>query len=222
MDTLESLQRDRDHLRARLKYETTRRRRAEAEARLCSLTGLLNLRGFREKVERAFSRWHRNRREYPSEIAGWLVIQLDLKNFKGANKRFGQAGANRALEDFVRLLTSIVRESDTVAMGRTGGDEFYVLIRNVDMGQASAILDRLEKILNAYSYFDTRVGRTTMVSWPVRAHIAAVWLAPDAEARTMSDLEAFADLALHWCKSERRRLRCGVALIHGSTRERLR
>jgi diguanylate cyclase (GGDEF)-like protein len=83
------------------------------------LTGLLNRRGFAERVRFALSNSRRQ------NLSG-VLIHLDIDDFKQINDNYGHPAGDEALKVVARLLTSRVRETDAVA--RMGGDEFSVLL----------------------------------------------------------------------------------------------
>ena len=87
------------------------------------LTQLPNRGLFHDRLQLALARARRNE----TELA---VVYLDLNKFKAVNDAFGHAMGDLLLEKFARRLEQCVRESDTVA--RVGGDEFVVLLENID------------------------------------------------------------------------------------------
>jgi diguanylate cyclase (GGDEF)-like protein len=89
-----------------------------------------------------------NRRAFDDDLAalpvGGTLIVLDLDHFKGANDQHGHSAGDNVLRDFGALLTSCVRETDTVT--RLGGDEFALFLPTHDSEQAAnAVLQRLRE-----------------------------------------------------------------------------
>jgi diguanylate cyclase (GGDEF)-like protein len=97
------------------------------------LTGLPNRALLADRLAQALARSGRNENN-----VGFLYIDLD--DFKPINDSLGHKAGDQALVEVARRLLSIVRESDTLA--RTGGDEFVVLLGELEgdyaMAQASA------------------------------------------------------------------------------------
>lgn len=58
------------------------------------------------------------------------LIRVDLDNFKHVNDMFGHRGGDSLLREVARRLRSAVRAADSVA--RMGGDEFAILLHEVD------------------------------------------------------------------------------------------
>lgn len=75
------------------------------------------------------------------------VLFMDVNGFKAVNDSLGHAVGDKLLQEVGRRLRASVRESDTV--GRYGGDEFVVVLSEVD--QAVNAARHAEKILEALS-----------------------------------------------------------------------
>jgi diguanylate cyclase (GGDEF)-like protein/PAS domain S-box-containing protein len=88
-----------------------------------TLTGAANRRLLKLRAEKTLARARRE-----ESRAG--LIYLDLVRFKRINDTLGHAAGDRALTEAAERLRSVARESDTVA--RVGGDEFAVLLAEVD------------------------------------------------------------------------------------------
>jgi diguanylate cyclase (GGDEF)-like protein/PAS domain S-box-containing protein len=75
-----------------------------------------------------------------------VLMSLDLDHFKTVNDSLGHDIGDRLLSSAASRLTHILRRSDTIA--RTGGDEFVLLLAEVDFKDDSIIV--ANKILNAF------------------------------------------------------------------------
>jgi diguanylate cyclase (GGDEF)-like protein len=85
------------------------------------LTGILNKRTCEENVSEYLKKRDEN---YTCAL---MIIDVD--NFKNVNDRLGHHYGDELLKGFGSLLTHTFRSSDII--GRIGGDEFMVLLRNV-------------------------------------------------------------------------------------------
>jgi diguanylate cyclase (GGDEF)-like protein/PAS domain S-box-containing protein len=94
-----------------------------------ALTGLPNRMLFYDRLTQALSLARRDDR-------GLAVLFMDLDQFKLVNDTLGHAAGDRLLIEIARRLQQSVRDSDTVA--RVGGDEFTLLLRNIDEGADAA------------------------------------------------------------------------------------
>lgn len=122
---------------------TERKKNLEQMAYLAhydSLTGLPNRTLFMQRLEHALDIAERPGRSLE-------LLFLDLDHFKQINDTLGHAAGDMVLQETARRLQSTLRESDTVA--RLAGDEFVVLVENVDEPQRGGII--AEKILAAFT-----------------------------------------------------------------------
>ncbi len=101
--------------------------RLEALATTDPLTALPNHRAMVAALDREFAR----ARRYPCSFA---VLFVDIDHFKRLNDRYGHASGDTALGEFAHVMSASVRSTDTV--GRWGGEEFVILLPEVDAGTA--------------------------------------------------------------------------------------
>ena len=88
-----------------------------------SLTGLANRKRFEEELALGLARARRKQ----TSVA---VLFLDLNNFKRVNDTLGHDVGDRLLERVADRLRTATRDTDIVA--RQGGDEFLVLVADID------------------------------------------------------------------------------------------
>ena len=92
-----------------------------------SLTGLPNRSLLHEHLHQAL-------RRAPRLGSGVAVVVCDLDGFKPVNDRLGHAAGDVVLVAVARRLQECLRDSDVVA--RVGGDEFLLLLENIDGPEA--------------------------------------------------------------------------------------
>ena len=107
-------------------------------ARTDTLTGLPNRRSFEELARREVARADRLR----SPLA---LAVIDLDDFKLINDQHGHAAGDRALCRFAATAVRIFRSVDVAA--RMGGDEFALLLPDVDAQSALLALHRFQSAL---------------------------------------------------------------------------
>ena len=104
------------------------------------LTALLNRRALDDELEQA---WQRLRREHRH----FALLALDLDRFKDVNDAYGHQAGDSLLQQVAQRLTAAARSMDTVA--RTGGEEFIVLVPQVELAGALAAAERLRASIMA-------------------------------------------------------------------------
>lgn len=162
------------------------------------LTGLLNRREFISSLTILRSYQARYGRLH-------ALLALDLDRFKQVNDAFGHAAGDQVLLQAGTRMRDALRTPDLVA--RMGGDEFCILIHEVESAQALAdIAGRVkEQLAGPYELAD---GQSVLCP----ASIGAVMLEP-ADGTGVEQLMAAADAAMYRAK----RSGCGVAFAGGGT-----
>jgi diguanylate cyclase (GGDEF)-like protein len=93
----------------------------------------------------------------------FTLILLNMDNFKGINGRFGLEAGDAALNEFGRLLKTMISDDDILS--RLGGDEFAIVTDNTDPDQVRStcvsLLNRLAGAINVgrfQMYLSVSVG----------------------------------------------------------------
>jgi len=129
--------------------ENARRfREARQLADLDSLTGLHNRRYFYETLGREVDRAQRYQRRLS------LVI-VDVDGFKEINDRIGHLAGDAVLAEIADRIRQVVRSADIPC--RVGGDEFAVIVPEVEVGQARQLVGRIQRAVSAQPI--ARAGR---------------------------------------------------------------
>ncbi|MGI8424377.1 MAG: EAL domain-containing protein [Chloroflexota bacterium] len=125
-----------------------------------AVTGLANRALFTDRLEHALSR-----RGSPEQLLALLF--LDLDDFKAINDFLGHQVGDEVLNQVGQRLQQSVRAADTVA--RFGGDEFAVLLEDVDRDTTTRTASRIFKALRAPVTVD---GRQVSVSASIGIAVA--------------------------------------------------
>ena len=104
-----------------------------------SLTGLANRTLFADRLEHALARTARGE----DEIG---VMFIDLDNFKNVNDSLGHSSGDLLLVEMAHRLGACLRPQDTLA--RFGGDEFVVLLEDIDVGGVVEAAERILREIN--------------------------------------------------------------------------
>ena len=150
------------------------RRRAELERRTQrdSLTDLLNKTAFRDKICAAMP-------AKPQQDKTDALLFLDLDNFKLINDTFGHVRGDAALLEASDALKRIFRNAD--AVGRFGGDEFCVFVRDITR---AALKERAEALLSELHKFIEHEGQRVEITTSIGIYL-------------FDGTEASYDVALH-------------------------
>lgn len=106
------------------------------------LTGLSNRRGFFAFTQQQMKHAKRNNERM-------AIFFADVDNLKAINDTYGHVTGDHALADAAQILRETFRDSDIIA--RMGGDEFAVVLGNVQDGSIAAVRERLAKRLEEYN-----------------------------------------------------------------------
>jgi diguanylate cyclase (GGDEF)-like protein len=174
-----------------------RARELERLALTDPLTGLFNRRAMDELARFELKRHAR----YPSPLA---IGYIDVDLFKRINTEFLLTGGDEVLKGLARLLSSCVREVDSV--GRVGGEEFLVIARETGLEGAAILAERIRSTVERTPI--RYHGRPISITVSVGFSVAEVGL--PAEHGEMTETAAS---ALAFAKSSGRN-RCEVRLVH--------
>lgn len=114
--------------------------RLEARADTDFLLDIPNRRGFERELNRSIAYVKRYR-------VSAALLMIDVDRLKPVNDRFGHAAGDHMLESVVALLSANIRQSDMI--GRLGGDEFGILLWNLDEADALMKAAALERMVDA-------------------------------------------------------------------------
>ena len=153
----------------------------QQKAQRDALTGLYNKEYAKELIKEALG--------VPGTVKALLV--LDMDGFKKINDNLGHLFGDAVISDMALTLAEVFDETDII--GRVGGDEFVVLIR--DAADRSLVVKRCEKLRNmlrrSFAYGD---GKELHVSGSV-----GIAMSPEY-GRRYEELFGFADAALYEAK----------------------
>ena len=120
-----------------------------------SLTGVANRRALLEMAQRDFSR----ARRYSTPLS---LLALDIDHFKRLNDLHGHAAGDLVLHECAKMWSAALREQDL--LGRTGGEEFCVILPETPAEVAIQIAERLCRSTARMSFPGLPEGVTVNVS----------------------------------------------------------
>jgi diguanylate cyclase (GGDEF)-like protein len=116
---------------------------AELNAEHDSLTAIFNRRRFDQDLDRLIAQAEREE----SQVA---LLMFDLDNFKPVNDLHGHVCGDEVLKKIAQSLSSQLRRNEVLY--RIGGDEFALLLNNVNDTEVSIIADRIVRLVESLSF----------------------------------------------------------------------
>ncbi|RMH59200.1 MAG: GGDEF domain-containing protein [Candidatus Hydrogenedentota bacterium] len=106
---------------------------------------------FKQRLDEECKRATLYEREVP-------LIMIDIDHFKGVNDTYGHSTGDEVLKKVAEIIHASLREVDFVS--RYGGEEFAVILPEIDFETAMMIAERLRSSVAQYDRFPT--GRVTI------------------------------------------------------------
>ena len=158
--------------------------RSRQEATTDGLTGLVNAREFRRRLDAAFAR--PDRRDVPLSL-----LLIDYDHFKSVNDQLGHQHGDLVLQMGARIVRATVRGQDVVA--RYGGDELAVIVHDANGAAAQRLAYRIVDAVHAAAV-------STIPSQHLTFSVGVASYPEDGF--TATELVAAADQALYLAKRE--------------------
>jgi diguanylate cyclase (GGDEF)-like protein len=140
---LEALAETNSHLRNKLLEAERRVVMANHLAYHDALTGLPNRRLLLDRLSQAIAQASRQKRRV-------ALVFFDVDGFKDINDTFGHACGDKVLQKVAQRLSACLRATDTAC--RYGGDEFIVMLPEVEGEVSAAIVEQKIRALLAAPY----------------------------------------------------------------------
>jgi diguanylate cyclase (GGDEF)-like protein/PAS domain S-box-containing protein len=109
------------------------------EATRDPLTGAYTRRFFEEVAEKEIQRSVRYNRPF-------CLAMIDADHFKNVNDTYGHAVGDKVLKELVATCEKVLRKTDIIC--RFGGEEFLILLLEIDLAVAQVVTDRLRAIIS--------------------------------------------------------------------------
>lgn len=146
-----------------------------------SMTGLYNHESAMEKINTYI------KQNGKTSLSALFIIDID--NFKSVNDRFGHRTGDTVIIDTAERISSCFTEYDII--GRIGGDEFLVLMKNID--SAWTATNKGAELINALQYECRRDGESIFLT-------ASIGIAIINDNVNVEDVYSEADEALYKAK----------------------
>ena len=158
------------------------------------LTGLFNRQALDARMPHLFGENRGNLQSTPGTPACKCLAMLDLDKFKEVNDKYGHLFGDEVLVHIARLMNKSFRPYDDLF--RYGGEEFVVVLQNVELEKALTILERFRNAVEMYDF--PQVGKKTV-------SIGVIQITAGEMPSTLLDK---ADKALYYAKQNGRNRVC--------------
>lgn len=165
-----------------------RLRLLQREAMLDPLTGVGNRRMIQNRLTAREREWEKHAQPFG-------VLMVDIDHFKHINDTYGHDTGDRVLKMVTASLASGLRSYDSI--GRWGGEEFLVLVANVDHDGLAVIAERLRMLVERSVIFFDHDDRRMQRSVAVTVSIGGAMVKPGAK---LEELIHCADQNLYQAK----------------------
>lgn len=160
---------------------TEQLRQAEHQALLDPLTGMLNRRGFEQRL-RAFL-------EQAGSLQGCAMLLADIDHFKSVNDRYGHLLGDKVIRALSDVIRSNIKGRDIA--GRIGGEEFAIFLPDTTPSGAAAVAAQLSAAMSA------RTIRRSGLDQPMDRVTLSIGVATGSSADTLETLLDRADNAMY-------------------------
>ncbi|MBR0975202.1 MULTISPECIES: sensor domain-containing diguanylate cyclase [Bradyrhizobium] len=147
------------------------------------MTGLMNRRSFLAVADDAVAFCRRYKRNM-------ATLMIDIDHFKKINDSHGHAAGDDAIKSIAEIISQSIRTTDKAA--RFGGEEFVVLLREIDQETAVLLADRIRTSIESAT---VRHGDTVI---PVTVSVGLALF--DESDRDVQDVIERADQGLYVAK----------------------
>lgn len=105
------------------------------------LTDIFNRRYFNQRLKMEVKRAERYKRNLS-------LLMIDIDDFKQVNDQYGHLKGDEVLSTIAKLLQANIRKADILA--RFGGEEFVILLPEIDAQNASVVAEKLRHQIEKY------------------------------------------------------------------------
>lgn len=173
-----------------LRDNITREKEIEAHSYIDEVTQVYNRRKLNQDILVALEQYER----YGTTFA---LVMLDIDHFKAFNDRYGHLLGDKILIQVSAFIDSQTRLSDIFA--RWGGDEFALLIQNINSEQAAKMCEKLRQT------FAEQVCTTLQNRFNIEEHISCSFGVTSVQPEdTIDSLLGRTDRALYMAKEKGR------------------
>jgi len=149
-DILKSLKKELEIVKKQLELLQEENKKLKELSIRDELTGLYNWRYFHDRLEQEVAR--NKRQNHPM-----CLLFLDVDGLKVYNDTYGHSGGNDVLKTIAQSINQSIRNEVDSAY-RFGGDEFAIILPEVQSDQVVSIANRIVEKLSNTIYYDVKLS----------------------------------------------------------------
>lgn len=163
-------------LAATVKTKIERYREMQRSSQHDSLTGLLNHSAAKTRLAQLLHAMNPARDQL-------CVVMVDIDHFKSINDNFGHPVGDQVIRSLAWLLKGRLRASDIV--GRYGGEEFLLVLRESSLAAATAVLERIRRDFSAMPH--AHAGGTLRATFSAGIATYPLYIGPSEITKAADD-----------------------------------
>ncbi|WP_164084664.1 sensor domain-containing diguanylate cyclase [Alteromonas flava] len=168
---------------------------AQQYARVDSLTGVYNRRGFEQVTQKLWLQHVRQKHDV-------AVIIVDIDYFKKINDQYGHSAGDEVLRSVAEILQLGIRKSDLLT--RWGGEEFLILLPETSQTQALKVAETLRSSIAAMQVLTEEASISLTASLGVSGTVQGKYGTAELTETNLEQMIHQADMALYAAKESGR------------------
>lgn len=163
----------------------------------------------------AFQNWQKDTTKPLPHNEQLTFFMLDLDNFKSVNDIYGHEFGDEVLKSIKPLLETLFRSSDIFI--RLGGEEFLIVVRDINQTDAQILAERLRKTIKQYVFVVNSYTNFTVTC--SIGYVQYPYITEQPNALSWQQVVKLTDKALYLAKNNGRDAWVGLSHVNNNINE---